>query len=172
MLNGITLDPTLRRQLIEAYMRQQMAAAAAASSAPAEAPPLDSQSGAIIMRSATPDALQLQEFKAKVRGWLEADNAIKKLKSNIRELQKHQKELTAGITKFMTNFNIEDLDTREGRLRCRITNVRQPVSRKQVQQRLAEFFDGDTHASSDAYEKIFGSQNTVEKVSLRRLRIT
>lgn len=62
---------------------------------------------------------QLTHFKANVKEWLEADEQIKILEKQVRELKSlRNKKLEPKITGFMRSFNISDLNTGTGKLRC------------------------------------------------------
>ena len=74
--------------------------------------------------------------------------------------------------KFMCKHNIEDLNTKEGRIRCKNTYVKSPVNKQLVQQRIADFFINDEVKQKEMLDKIYQEREAVEKTTLRRLRIT
>ena len=62
---------------------------------------------------------EIQFFKEKVQRWLNVDTQISQLESQIRELKKvRNKELEPQITTFMTQYNVTDLNTDNGKLKC------------------------------------------------------
>ena len=72
---------------------------------------------------------ELQTFKIKVGKWLELDDKISILEKQARELKKiKNKELEPEITGFMRKFNIIDLNTGNGKLRCNERNTKKPIN--------------------------------------------
>ena len=62
---------------------------------------------------------EIQFFKEKVKHWLHVDEQINDLTAQIRNLKKvRNKELEPEITSFMTKYNVSDLNTGDGKLRC------------------------------------------------------
>ena len=61
----------------------------------------------------------LQHFKEKVTRWVHVDKQIEELNKQVRELKKvRDKELQPSMTEFMVKFNVSDLNTDNGKLRC------------------------------------------------------
>ena len=117
--------------------------------------------------------ITLEEFKQIVKKWLEYDKFMKKAKEAIREKKVHKEKLGEIITKFMIKYNIEDLNTKEGKIRCKTTNVKTPISHKCIKQKIVEYFQNDTDKQTDIMTKVYENDRPlVEKLSLRRLRIT
>ena len=62
---------------------------------------------------------EINFFKERVQRWLHVDKEISKLESQIRDLKKvRNKELEPEITSFMQKYNVSDLNTDNGKLRC------------------------------------------------------
>lgn len=128
---------------------------------------------AIVPVLEVPDDIELQEFKDQVRTWLELDNTIRKLQGMARERRVFKQQLTQKITNFMTRYNIEDLSTREGCLRYKVTYVKKPVTQGTIKSSIQTYFDNsqDPDMGRRLTEAVFGSGRThVERTSLRRLR--
>ena len=119
-----------------------------------------------------PENVSLEEFREYVRKWLELDNTIKKALEAIREKKKVRDKLSQVISSFMCKYNIEDLNTKEGRIRCKVSTVRAPVNQKLVKQKITDYFSNDEAKKADILSKIYEEREKVEKVSLRRLKIT
>lgn len=113
----------------------------------------------------------LEQFKEFVRTWLELDNTIKKAQKVIKEKRLQRNQLSLAISKFMCKYDIEDLNTKEGRIRCKVTQVKAPVNQKVVKEKLTNIFQGNEERSQEIYKKLYEERDTIQKVSLRRLRI-
>mgnify|MGYP006997622974 CR=1 FL=1 len=61
---------------------------------------------------------ELQYFKEKVKRWLMIDKQVADLEGQIKEIKKIKKKLMPEITKFMVQYNISDLNTEDGKLKC------------------------------------------------------
>ena len=167
------VNQTLKRQMLDNYLKQQNSVAN-----PTPTPSVISEqvrnSDTLVPYSAAtiPESISLEEFKNYVKKWLEFDNFIKKAKGVIKEKQKQRDELSKVITKFMCKYNIEDLNTKEGRIRCKTSVVKAPVSQKVVKQKISDYFKDNDEKRVDILTKIYEEREPMEKVSLRRLKIT
>ena len=103
---------------------------------------------------------------------MEVDNAVKKLQAAIKERNSAKNIIAQRILSFMCKFNIEDLNTKEGKLKYRVSQVRAPISQSTIKARLIENYDQvvDSKMSiDDLTKKIFDNDRAVkEKHSLRR----
>jgi hypothetical protein len=120
----------------------------------------------------TNDDSELDEFKNRVKIWLQLDNEVKELSKKIKLLDNERKQrkkyinsLTPHILNFMSSNEIEELNSKEGRLRYKSSKVKVPLSQKGVRDQLYEHFP-QNHSELD---KIFVTRNKIEKVTLRRL---
>jgi Family of unknown function (DUF5760) len=129
--------------------------------------------GAIV---AVPGDMAFDEFRTNVRTWLSIDNEIKGLEAQVREKKRSKTQLTEKLLDFMGRYNVEDLNTRDGRLRYKVSSVLAPLSQKKIKERLVTFleskFKDDDNSNSiidEAHTALFDRER-VDKVSLRRLK--
>ena len=112
---------------------------------------------------------QLNCFKANVKEWLEADEKIKQLEKEIRELKAlRNKKLEPKITGFMRSFNISDLNTEVGKLRCNERNTRATVSKKYIQESLQKVLSQEQ--TSTAMDEIYLNRQVITKYTLSRVK--
>ena len=126
----------------------------------------------MVLYDKTGDNISMEEFKMFVKKWFELDNYIKKAQEIIREKRVQKSKLSEVIMKFMCKYNIEDLNTKEGRIRCKATYVKAPVNKQVVQQKIADYFVNDEERKKDIIQKIFEEREKLERTTLRRLKIT
>jgi hypothetical protein len=121
--------------------------------------------------SASPydDAL-LQDFKTDVRTWLELDSTIKRLQSALKDRREAKRQLTERILQFMAEHNIEDLNTKDGRLRYKVTYVRAPLTHVAIRDKLFAYFESNQNAAESLVSVLFGQRERKERSCLRRLR--
>jgi len=79
---------------------------------------------------------ELQYFKEKVKRWLMIDKQVADLEGQIKEIKKVKKELMPEITKFMVLYNISDLNTEDGKLKCSERKTKQPINKNYLIQEL------------------------------------
>ena len=82
----------------------------------------------------------LENFKSQVGEWLEIDSKIKDLEKDIRELKKKKKNkvLEPQITDFMVTYNISDLNTQNGKVRCNKRNTKKCLNRTNIRDNLSK----------------------------------
>lgn len=105
---------------------------------------------------------EIQFFKEKVQRWVKVDTQIMELEAQLRELKKvRSKELEPQITIFMTNNNISDLNTENGKLRCKEKRTKQALNKTNIKFNLSKYLEEDKidSAISDMWN------NREEKIS-------
>lgn len=118
-----------------------------------------------------PDASQMEDFKTHVTMWLRLDTDIARLQTALRERRVVKQQLTTQVVAFMIRFGIDDLDTRECRLSCRVRQVRAPLPHRIIHERLVGIYADDPVAARTITDTVF-NRDRVERVSLRRRSAT
>ena len=115
---------------------------------------------------------QLEDFKNKVKIWIKLDNEIKELSNKIKVLDNERKQrkkymmtLTPHILSYMSSNEIEELNSRDGRLRYKASMVKPPLTQKDIKSKLYTAFQNN-HEDLD---RIFNEREKIQKVTLRRL---
>ena len=113
--------------------------------------------------------IDLNDFKSKVKVWMSIDDESKMLQEAIKERKQKKNELGKEVLEFMGNHNIENLNTKKGdKLKYSVSNRKKPLSMKVVRERFDNIFKNNSNY--DKYiEYIFGGQEEVKSVNLRRL---
>jgi hypothetical protein len=119
-----------------------------------------------------PDNMSLDEFKHQVKMWIELDNQIKQMAHIIKEKKKTQRMLTEKILSFMSRYNIEDLNTKDGKLRYKVTHVKPSVKQTTIKKKLYDYFEHDTDLANKVVNAVFDDTavQKIEKPALRRLK--
>lgn len=110
----------------------------------------------------------MEEFTASVAMWLKLDSEITRLQCALRERRVVKRQLTETILAFMRRFGIDDLDTLECRLSCKVRHVRPPLPRRLIHERLAGIYAADPVAARAVTDVVFDRGDRVERLSLRR----
>ena len=113
--------------------------------------------------------IELKEFKSKVKIWMGIDDEIKMLQEAIKERRAKKKELGDEVLQFMGVHNIENLNTKKGdKLKYSVSKRKKALSNKVVKERFNNVFQNNNNFEKYK-EYIFGGQEEVESVNLKRL---
>ena len=87
---------------------------------------------------------ELKEFKNQVKQWLTIDDEINKFQNKIKNLKKLKKKvLEPKITSFMVNYNISDLNTEQGKIRCNERNTKKALNKTNIRNNLTQVINDD-----------------------------
>lgn len=89
---------------------------------------------------------ELTSFKVQVKQWLEIDHQIMEKEKEIKELKKlKNKTLEPKITSFMRSYNISDLNTDNGKLKCNQRNTKKPLNKHNIRENLSQVMQNNDH---------------------------
>tara|TARA_B100000683_G_C12086567_1_gene389177 strand:- start:27 stop:443 length:417 start_codon:yes stop_codon:yes gene_type:complete len=112
----------------------------------------------------------LNDFKNKVKQWLSIDDEIEKHNLKIKELKKlKNKILQPQITSFMINYNISDLNTQQGKIKCNERITKKPLNKINIKQNLTKVFNDDSQIDK-AMEFIMNNRETTTKYVLSKTK--
>lgn len=112
---------------------------------------------------------ELEYFKGNVKEWISIDDEIAELNKKIKDLKaKKNKQLEPKITLFMRQYNISDLNTEGGKLKCNERNTKKPLSKNLIKQSLSEFFKQDEEKVDTVMEHMVSKQEIVKSYKLLR----
>lgn len=137
-----------------------------------QTPTTDVDTNSAVVVSELPDNITIEDFTNLAKKWIEMDNWLKKYQEMAKQKRKQKDKLTQIITHYMTKYNIEDLNTTEGKICCKVRQVKSGVNQKVVKQRITEIFKDNEETGNAIITKIFDDREKVEKVSLRRIKIS
>jgi hypothetical protein len=87
---------------------------------------------------------EIQYFKEQVQRWVKIDTQIVELEKQLRDLKKvRSKELEPKITIFMTHNNITDLNTENGKLRCKEKRTKQALNKNNIRVNLSKYLNDE-----------------------------
>jgi ATPase subunit of ABC transporter with duplicated ATPase domains len=116
------------------------------------------------------DNTKLELFKRNVKEWLELDIIIKEQEKRIKDLKKKRtKELEPLITKFMTENNITDLNTNNGKIKCAERNTKKGFNKNNIRTNLSKFINDQTILDT-AIDQIVNNREVVTSYKLKVLK--
>ena len=113
------------------------------------------------------DKIVLDEFKDKVKKWLEFDNEIKALEQALKVRKKNRKDIQVDIMDFMGKYNIKDMNTDEGKLTYNETKTKKPINQEYLKKTLSTYFNNDED-SNKITAFLLEKRETVSRISLKR----
>ena len=110
----------------------------------------------------------LDDFKVRVKQWLDIDEEIKKKENEIKEMKNlKNKTLEPEITSFMRTYNISDLNTDSGKLKCNERNTKKPLNKNNIRENLSQVI-GDTVKLDQAMSLILTNREVVTTYKLTK----
>jgi hypothetical protein len=114
--------------------------------------------------------MTFEDFRQCVRTWVELDDTLRELQAAIRERRRAKVLLSERIMKFMSRYDIEDLNTKNGKIRYKVTYVKAPLSHSDIKCKIKENFPNDEERANQVTEMVFGNRERSQKTSLCRVK--
>ena len=112
----------------------------------------------------------LTDFKEKVKHWLVLDIQISEMETKIRELKKlRNKELEPQLTEFMVKFNISDLNTETGKIKCSARNTKKGLNKENIRTNLSKVIT-DNNLIDQAMQKILNEREITTTYKLTKVK--
>ena len=112
----------------------------------------------------------LQHFKEKVTRWVHVDKQIEELNKQVRELKKvRDKELQPSMTEFMVKFNVSDLNTDNGKLRCQERKTKKALNKDNIRDNLSKFLL-EQEKLDEAVKKIMTEREIIIKHVIKKVK--
>lgn len=118
-----------------------------------------------------PTQTELDDFKNQVAVWLDLENTIAKMQVAVRERVTAKNAISTSILSFMGRFNIEDLNTKEGVLRYKVSSVKAPISQTIIKEKITKNLQSGIVNPEEFNHKVFEEdRGKREKHSLKRVK--
>ena len=114
----------------------------------------------------------MAQFTRNVQAWLQLDAQVTEMSKSVRSRRRLQRQLSSIILDFMQKHNIEDLNTSEGTLRCKVRTVKAPLNQTCIRERISTLYEHEPAKLTEVFDKVFGNRDTIERVALQRIRST
>ena len=108
------------------------------------------------------------ELQKDVKQYLEIDDQIIALNKAIRERRKTKAKLSDNILDIMKKFEVDNMNTKNGRLIYSVTKQKKPLNKENIIKGLSIYFNNDEEKAKLATKIVLENRGTVEKVKLKR----
>ena len=112
-----------------------------------------------------------EELVSNLKTWIQLDNDIKSLRSQVREKLAIQKKISQDLIVIMKDNEIDTLNTSEMHFTCAQKEVRAPLSKKYLENVLLEYFDNNSQKASEMQEYIMSPRTATTKDYLKTKRV-
>ncbi len=103
-----------------------------------------------------------------IKEWVQADNDIRILNQELRERKNGLKQISQNLMKTMQENDIDEFALKEGKLVYCKTNVKKPITKKNLVAILSKYYDGDISQALKVNKFIMDNREEVVKESIKR----
>lgn len=107
------------------------------------------------------------QLKNDVKSYLDIDDQIKALNKAVSDRRKEKKKLSETILSTMKSFEIDNMNTKNGRLIYNVSKRAKPLNKKNLISGLDKYFK-NVDKSKEVSKIILDNREVVEKIQLRR----
>ena len=108
-----------------------------------------------------------EQLTTNVKSYLELDDQIKALNKALVERRKQKNKLFDAILDMMKKFEIDNMNTKNGRLIYNINKTTKPLNKTNLLSGLNLYFKNEDQAKSVS-QVVLDNREKVEKIKLRR----
>ena len=113
---------------------------------------------------------ELTNFKEKVKRYLMLDIQISEMESKLRDLKKiRNKEIEPQLTEFMVQYNITDLNTETGKLKCSARNTKKGLNKDNIRTNLSKVIT-DIDVVEQAMQRILDDREITTTYKLTKVK--
>ena len=113
---------------------------------------------------------EIHFFKEKVQRWLNVVSQILQLETQIKELKKvRNKELEPEITTFMTKYNVTDLNTDNGKLKCQERKTKKGLNKNNIRENLSKYLT-EQEKLDQAMDDLWANREITVSYKLKKIK--
>ena len=108
-----------------------------------------------------------ENLQSSVKEYLSLDDQIKALNKAVKERRDRKKKLSESILSLMKQFEINNMNTSNGKLVYSVTKTKEPLNRKSLTRTLNIYF-GSSDKANELSKFVMENRKQIEKVQLKR----
>ena len=116
------------------------------------------------------DKEEIEKFRSKVKEWIDTDNKIVELNNQIKELKNKKNEYNSEILEFMKSNNIEDISTKQCKLKTYTSTSQKGLNKEYINSKLKSALKDDTKAD-EITNLILNNREKTSSIKLKRVNI-
>jgi DNA mismatch repair ATPase MutS len=103
-----------------------------------------------------------------IRDWVKIDNELRALKKEEVIRKNDKKDLTNTLMEIMKSNEIDCVDIKDGQLCYTQTNIKKPITKKNLMNILSKYYKGDMDKANNLTEYISNNREEISKESITR----
>jgi hypothetical protein len=103
-----------------------------------------------------------------IKEWVQADNDIRLLNQELRKRKEGLKKISQNLMKTMQENEIDEFALKEGKLVYAKTNVKKPITKKNLLTILSKYYNGDIVQALEMNNFIMNNREEVTKEAIVR----
>jgi len=109
-----------------------------------------------------------EELIANIKEWIKVDNELTKLKADVKDKTKKQKELSQSLVHVMKSNSIDCFDINGGALMYKQKKTRKSISGKFLLAQLETYYKDQPEVAKDIVTQVLNNREQVVKDELKR----
>jgi hypothetical protein len=103
-----------------------------------------------------------------IKDWIQVDNEIRNLNKEIRTRKEKMKKISQNLMKTMKENEIDEFDIKGGKLMYSKTNVKKPITKKNLVSILSKYYNGDISQALEMNKFIMENREETVKETIKR----
>ncbi len=103
-----------------------------------------------------------------IKEWVQADNDIRLLNKELRNRKDGLKKISQNLMKTMQENQIDEFALKEGKLVYSKTNIKKPITKKNLMTILSKYYNGDISQAIEMNKFIMENREEVVKETIKR----
>ena len=108
-----------------------------------------------------------ETLQSSVKEYLSLDDQIKALNKAVKERRDRKKKLSVSILSLMKQFEINNMNTSNGKLVYSVTKTKEPLTKKSLHRTLNIYF-GSSDKANQLSQFVMENRKEIERVQLKR----
>jgi hypothetical protein len=103
-----------------------------------------------------------------IKDWISVDNDIRNINKELRIRKESLKNISQNLMKTMKENEIDEFDIKGGKLMYSKTNVKKPITKKNLVTILSKYYNGDISQALEMNKFIMDNREDVVKETIKR----
>jgi hypothetical protein len=103
-----------------------------------------------------------------IKDWILVDNEIRNLNKELRTRKEKMKKISQNLMKTMKENEIDEFDIKGGKLMYSKTNVKKPITKKNLVSILSKYYNGDISQALEMNKFIMENREETVKETIKR----
>jgi hypothetical protein len=103
-----------------------------------------------------------------IKDWITTDNEIRELNKQAKQRKDKLKKVSHNLINTMKENEIDEFNVKDGKIMYSKTNVKKPITKKNLMSILSKYYKGDISQASEMNNFILENREEVVKESIKR----